>query len=222
MIDFSQAPEGATHYDTDDKACPWLKVECAKWCYYYEGIWVEYEMDDEVFSHAVPMKVAQSLYNEKEDGASNANDEKESILPLVRIGDQLQVRVSNHIRCRYQGDKPTKGSDGAAGYDVRACEEVTIQPNTSGAVHTSTKLQPQIGHAYLAMPRSSICNKDLMLKNSVGLIDNDYTGSTVWKFYNYGSEPVTIKKGERIGQFVFFKTIDANFVNAEFDQTDRG
>ena len=126
------------------------------------------------------------------------------------------------IQVRYQGDKPTQGSELAAGYDVRASAEVVIYPNTSGKVVTTTKLQPPLGYAYFAMPRSGICNQDLMLKNSVGLIDNDYTGATVWNFYNYGNDAVTIKKGERIGQFVFFKTVTADFIDEPFTETKRG
>lgn len=126
------------------------------------------------------------------------------------------------ITVKYQGDKPTQGSDRAAGYDVRAALDITINPGESGKVSTTTKLQPPMGYAYEAMPRSSICDKDLLLKNSVGLIDEDYTGATVWNFYNYGKEPITLKKGERIGQFVFFKVINAEFVSEPFTETGRG
>lgn len=130
--------------------------------------------------------------------------------------------ASEAINVKYQGDKPTQGSERAAGYDVRAALDTTIDPGKSGKVSTTTKLQPPTGYAYFAMPRSSICNKDLLLKNSVGLIDEDYTGATIWNFYNYSDQPVTIKKGERIGQFVFFEVVKANFVNEPFTETERG
>ena len=59
--------------------------------------------------------------------------------------------------------------------------------------------------------------KGLVMANSVGVVDSDYynnednDGHIMFAFYNFFSEDVLIKKGERIGQGVFqpyFKTDD--------------
>jgi len=124
---------------------------------------------------------------------------------------------------KYNGEKPTQGTEYAAGYDLRSLEDVIIEPNTSGKVVSSTKIQSDMNLFHIAVPRSSLCNKNgLILMNSLGIIDPDYTGATVWNFWNLSSEPVAIKKGERIGQVVFMNRIAVNFVNEAFIYTDRG
>lgn len=127
------------------------------------------------------------------------------------------------ITVRYKGVKPTQGSKEAAGYDVVSSETVIIQPSSVGKVVTSTKLQPVQDYFYKAIPRSSICNKNgIILMNSVGVIDKDYTGNMVWNFWNLSDKPVTIEKGERIGQIVFQEMVSAYFVEDEFKETERG
>lgn len=127
------------------------------------------------------------------------------------------------IKVKYQGDKPTQGSELAAGYDLRAQDDVTIMPSASGKVTSTTKLQPPSDYLHIAVPRSSLCNKNgLILMNSVGIIDPDYTGATIWNFWNLSSLPVTIKKGERIGQVVFMQRVEADFIDEPFNETERG
>jgi dUTP pyrophosphatase len=60
--------------------------------------------------------------------------------------------------------------------------------------------------------RSSIgLSKTLMLPNGVGVVDADYynnpenDGAIYVLIYNYGSEDVTLAKGERIAQGIFEK-----------------
>lgn len=127
------------------------------------------------------------------------------------------------INVKYQGDSPTKGREYDAGYDVRSSDDVTIYPNSCGQVITTTRLQPPMDTFYTAIPRSGLCNKNgLILINSVGVIDPTYTGATVWNFWNLSDKPVDIGKGERIGQFVFHKRLDVNFINEPFEETERG
>tara|TARA_R110000851_G_scaffold187318_1_gene337086 strand:- start:3312 stop:3731 length:420 start_codon:yes stop_codon:yes gene_type:complete len=128
------------------------------------------------------------------------------------------------ITVSYIGQKPTQGSDLAAGYDVRASESVSIEPNSSQPITVTTRMQMPDDYLCHLMPRSSICNKQgLILMNSVGLQDPDYTGDLIFNFWNLSSELVCIEKGERIGQAVFHKRITAEFVKVdEFTETKRG
>ena len=132
--------------------------------------------------------------------------------------------ADNKITVKYQGDKPTQGSELAAGYDLRASEEVRIYPHSSAGITVTTKIQMPDNYLCHLMPRSSICNKKgLILTNSIGLVDPDYTGNLIFNFWNLGNDAITIKKGERIGQAVFHNRIEVEFVEAEeFKQTDRG
>lgn len=127
------------------------------------------------------------------------------------------------IKVKYQGDKPTQGSELAAGYDIRADDNYTIQPHSSCKVQATTRIQPPPDCFHLAMPRSSLCNKNgLILMNSVGLIDPDYTGFTFWNFWNLSNKPVIITANERIGQVVFMPRIKVEWIETELDETERG
>lgn len=58
--------------------------------------------------------------------------------------------------------------------------------------------------------------KNLIIPNSVGIIDADYyenednDGEIMFAFYNFGTEDVTIEKGYHLGQGIFieYKLVD--------------
>lgn len=56
----------------------------------------------------------------------------------------------------------------------------------------------------------------LLMSNGVGVVDSDYYGNEkndghiMFQFINFGLFPITIKKGERIGQGVFKKHLKAD------------
>lgn len=54
--------------------------------------------------------------------------------------------------------------------------------------------------SYLMYPRSSICKTPLILANGVGLCDSGYLGELKAALRNLGSDPFTVKRGERYVQ----------------------
>lgn len=80
------------------------------------------------------------------------------------------------------------------------------------------------GYVGLIFPRSSVTNKDLMLKNSVGVIDSGYRGEITFRFAQTEDYPVEIYTvGERIGQMMILPipTIELQEVD-ELSSTERG
>ena len=77
----------------------------------------------------------------------------------------------------------------------------------------------------LANRSSNPKKKGLVMANSIGVVDKDYYGNPdndghlMFAFYNFKSEPVTITKGERIGQGIFMKYYTADDDNAEGERT---
>ena len=109
----------------------------------------------------------------------------------------------------------------AAGYDVEAAEDVTIPPFSNGVkpvlVHTGLKAYCMDDEWYMLANRSSgPMKKNLVLANSIGIIDADYYGNPqndgefMYAYYNMGTEPLEIKKGDVIGQVVFQKYLLAD------------
>jgi dUTP pyrophosphatase len=84
------------------------------------------------------------------------------------------------------------------------------------------------GHVGLIYPRSSVTNKDLMLKNSVGVIDSGYRGEIRFRFTLLAvgdrfNEPEIYNIGERIGQIMIIPCQKMQFEEIrELSTTERG
>ena len=121
---------------------------------------------------------------------------------------------------------PTRGSKDSAGYDLYSNENITLQPNESHIFWFDVKSYMRKGEVLKIYPRSSISiKKNLMLKNSVGIIDSDYysnesnDGNMASCFINVGTTPITIEKGERISQGIFEKFLESDSGNTDKERT---
>ena len=134
---------------------------------------------------------------------------------------------------------PVRKTLKAAGYDVEAAEDVTIPPFENGVkpvlVHTGLKAYCMDDEWFMLANRSSgPMKKNLVLANSIGIINSDYYGNPsndgefMYAYYNMGTEPLEIKKGDVIGQVVFQKylTVDNDITEEQerqggFGSTDK-
>lgn len=123
---------------------------------------------------------------------------------------------------------PTYMTDKAVGADCFASKDITIEPGEIKVVPTGIKAKfdgEEIG--LFPFIRSSVPKKKgLMLANGVGVVEEDYygnqdnDGNIGFMFLNFRSEPVTIKRFERIGQIVLMPI--ARFENASRAGMERG
>lgn len=107
---------------------------------------------------------------------------------------------------------PTRGDSRSAGYDFYSNETVTLQPKQSHLFWTDVKSYMLDNEVLSIHVRSSIgTKKDLMLKNTTGIIDSSYyenpsnDGNIGICLVNMGDKIQKIEKGERIAQGVFTK-----------------
>ncbi len=109
---------------------------------------------------------------------------------------------------------PERKTAHSAGYDIECAEDTVVPKFVPGSKPTlvPTGLKAYMGDEevlYLYNRSSNPKKKNLILANSVGVVDSDYyenpdnDGHIMFVFYNIGEEDVTIKKGEAIGQGVF-------------------
>ena len=99
--------------------------------------------------------------------------------------------------------KPMRATDGSAGHDFYLPETTTIEPKTVVIVDSKITAKIPLGFVMHLYPRSSIGIKhNIMLANTVGVIDSDYTDTIKIALYNYSDKAVTFEKGERIMQAV--------------------
>lgn len=107
---------------------------------------------------------------------------------------------------------PQRKTSQSAGYDIECAETVTLEVGQVSLLPTGLKAFMDFDE-YLAIHiRSSMAvKKRLALVNSTGIIDSDYynnednEGHIMIALINYGTQPVTIEKGERIAQGIFSK-----------------
>lgn len=122
--------------------------------------------------------------------------------------------------------RPTQGSEKAAGFDLYAytTEPITIQPGETVKVGTGIAVRPPEGMFGAIFARSGLATKQgLRPANCVGVCDEDYTGEYIVAMHNDSAEERVINNGDRIAQLVFMPYFTAEIIEVEdLETTDRG
>ena len=119
---------------------------------------------------------------------------------------------------------PAYATEGAAGLDVVAAEELTLEPGQRHAVATGFAIAIPPGYEVQVRPRSGLALKHgITCLNTPGTIDEDYRGEVKVILANLGSETLEVRRGERIAQLVPAPVLKAQFREvAELSETGRG
>jgi len=119
---------------------------------------------------------------------------------------------------------PAYATEGAAGMDVVAAEELTLVPGARAAVATGFAIAIPAGHEVQVRPRSGLALKHgVTCLNTPGTIDSDYRGEVKVILANLGQEPFAIARGDRIAQLVPAVVLRATLEEvATLDDTLRG
>lgn len=119
---------------------------------------------------------------------------------------------------------PTYASEGAAGLDIVAAEDVSLAPGQRHAVATGFAIAIPEGYEVQVRPRSGLAIKHgVTCLNTPGTIDHDYRGEVKVILANLGNEVFEVRRGERIAQLVPAPVLRAEFREvAELSDTIRG
>lgn len=116
------------------------------------------------------------------------------------------VRVLVRVEPEGRGlDLPGYQSEHAAGMDLLAAieQDLNLPPGERTLVSTGVALAIPAGYEGQVRPRSGLAIRHgITLLNAPGTIDADYRGTVKIVLINHGSEPVTIRRGERLAQLV--------------------
>ena len=110
---------------------------------------------------------------------------------------------------------PSYASDGAAGLDVVAAEDLSLAPGQRHAVATGFAIAIPEGYEVQVRPRSGLALKHgITCLNTPGTIDHDYRGEVKVILANLGAEPFEVRRGERIAQLVPAPVTKAHFTKS--------
>ena len=117
-----------------------------------------------------------------------------------------EVRVLVRVEPEGRGlDLPRYQSEHAAGMDLLAAieQDLFLAPGERTLVSCGVALAIPAGYEGQIRPRSGLAIREgITLLNAPGTIDADYRGTLKLIVINHGSETVTIRRGERLGQLV--------------------
>jgi dUTP pyrophosphatase len=105
-------------------------------------------------------------------------------------------------------------SEDAAGADLCAAvlEDLTLLPGARALVPTGFAIALPSGYEAQVRPRSGLAMRHgVTCLNSPGTIDADYRGPVCVVLANLGTEPFTVRRGDRIAQLIVAPVSRAQF-----------
>lgn len=121
------------------------------------------------------------------------------------MSEHIKVRISRVGQGESDLPLPAYATLGSAGMDLVAAveSEVSINPAETILVPTGISIQLPEGYEAQVRPRSGLAVKhQIGILNSPGTIDSDYRGEVKVVLTNFGKQPFTIRRGDRIAQMI--------------------
>jgi len=110
-----------------------------------------------------------------------------------------------------------------AGMDLRAVEDVALEPGVPALVPTGLAVEIPAGCEAQVRMRSGLALKHaLILPNAPGTIDPGYRGEVRVIMLNLGRETYTVRKGDRIAQMIVSRYEAVEWVEGELADSARG
>lgn len=113
--------------------------------------------------------------------------------------------------------KPEYQTSGAVAFDLYVRVKTIVKPFAPTIVPLNVIIKTPPSHVLILAARSSLpLKKNLIVANSIGIIDQDYCGEKDeigLQVINFTQKDVVVEKGERIAQAMLFKISKADVFN---------
>lgn len=130
------------------------------------------------------------------------------------------------MKCGPGATVPKYASEEAAGFDLYAAHDITLNPGDRGLVKTGLKFDIPNGYEVQIRPRSGLALKfGVTVLNTPGTIDSDYLGEIGVVLINHDHiKAFKVQEGDRIAQAVLAKVerLPISEVFSIDKETDRG
>lgn len=118
-----------------------------------------------------------------------------------------ELKVFVDPRCDPEKYFPSYGTEGAAGFDVKAHIPLavgrTLRPGERAVFETGLTVIVPEGYELQVRPRSGLAIKNgVTVINAPGTIDSDYRGRLMVGLVNLGGSIYTVRDGDRIAQCI--------------------
>ncbi len=170
-------------------------------------------------------QMEENLNDDESDDLSYVN-ELSNLLSALNTDVSIESVVKVPIK-KLSPDAviPTYSKDGDAGMDLAAVSKEITDDYIS--YKTGLSFEIPKGYVGLLFPRSSNSKKDLLLTNSVGVIDSGYRGEVELRFktiLNGKMENIsTYNVGDRVGQIMILPYPKIQFVETDkLSESERG
>jgi dUTP pyrophosphatase len=112
---------------------------------------------------------------------------------------------------------PSYAHPGDAGADLMTAVDLTLDPGERALVPTGVSIALPEGYVALVHPRSGLAARHgLSIVNTPGTIDAGYRGEIKVLLVNHDpSEPVSLRRGDRVAQLVFQRVERAVFTEVD-------
>jgi dUTP pyrophosphatase len=143
-------------------------------------------------------------------------------LPHAEPPADLEVAI---VRLDPDLPLPSYAHPGDAGADLRAREDVVLQPGERRLVPTGVAIALPHGFVALIHPRSGLATKHgLTIVNAPGTVDAGYRGEISVTLLNTdASQAIELRRGDRIAQMVIQRVEHAQFIPVnELSESVRG
>lgn len=97
--------------------------------------------------------------------------------------------------------EPVRGSERAAGLDLRSAYDLVVPARGKAIVKTDLQVQVPEGSYGRVAPRSGLAVKNF-IDVGAGVVDEDYRGNLGVVLFNHGDVDFEVKRGDRIAQFI--------------------
>ena len=154
---------------------------------------------------------------------------RKRIKTFIKVGrsvDMVDVCPQIFFLLKEGASLPTYKTVGSAGADLRAYldEPVTLEPMERKLIPTGLFVELPDGFELQVRPRSGLALQyGITVLNAPGTVDSDYRGELCVLLINLGTEPFTVRHGDRIAQAVIAPVVPVRFITTDaLSKTERG
>lgn len=183
-----------------------------------QAVWYTEKKKKAIVKELVDGKVKITYFNKDDKRVVEIVDPKK----LTILNPKKETKKMLDVKIKYHADiEKIAHIEQGDWVDLRAAEDVEMKTGDYKLISLGVGFKLPEGYEAHVVPRSSTFKTwGILQTNSMGVIDNSYSGNgDIWRFPAYATRNTVIKKNDRICQFRI-QQIQPKFTLTEVDNLD--